>query len=128
LNEKTTEEGSSERHPLIAIIGPCASGKTTLTKSLQERGYNAREVNQEHSYVATMWRRLTDPDLLIYLNVSQEAASQRRRSEAQAAWWEAMEQRLQHALQHADLVIETDGLKEGEVLDRALAFLRNETR
>jgi len=90
---------------------------------LRRLGYNAREVNQEHSYVPSMWQQLTDPDLLIYLRVSQETASERRTSEAEAAWWTAMEQRLQHALHHADLLIDTDGLTEREVLEEALSFL-----
>jgi thymidylate kinase len=94
-----------------------------LVERLQQRGYNAREVNQEHSYVPTMWQRRTDPDLLIYLDVSQETASKRRRSEAGATWWKALNQRLQHAYRHADLLVETDDLTPGEVLNRVLSFL-----
>ena len=47
--------------PLIAIVGVCASGKSTLAKALRERGYNARQVLQEHSYVPYMWQRITRP-------------------------------------------------------------------
>lgn len=128
LSDRATRESNQENEPLIAVVGPCASGKSTLVKSLRQHGYNAREVNQEHSYVPTMWQRLTKPDLLIYLNVSQEAASARRSSEADAAWWDASNQRLQHALRHADLHIETDDLTPGEVLDRALSFLKRQAR
>ena len=128
MNERGTKENSRERQPLIAVVGPCASGKSTLVQSLERRGYNVREVNQEHSYVPTMWQRFTEPDLLVYLDVSQEAASQRRRSEGEAAWWDAMEQRLRHALEHADLLIETDDLTEREVLESVLSFLERRTR
>lgn len=96
-------------------------------KALQERGYDAREVIQEHSYVPTMWQRITQPDLLIYLDVSQEIAGQRRASESSVAWWDKLKQRLQHARQHADLFIETDNLCSQEVLSRALAFLQHQT-
>jgi hypothetical protein len=109
---------------LIAVVGPCASGKSALVSALRERGYNAREVCQEHSCVPTMWQRITRPDLLVYLDVSQTVAGQRRSAESQVAWWDKLTQRLQHARQHADLWIQTDDLSAGEVLTTALAFLR----
>jgi deoxyadenosine/deoxycytidine kinase len=123
VNERGTKQNNRESQPLIAVVGPCASGKTTLVENLKRRGYHVREVNQEHSYVPAMWQRFTQPDLLIYLDVSQEAASERRRAEAEAGWWEAMEQRLEHARAHADLLIETDDLNENEVLESVLSFL-----
>ncbi|MGD2105122.1 MAG: hypothetical protein PVJ55_08440 [Anaerolineae bacterium] len=92
-------------------------------EGLRRRGYNAGEVSQEHSYVPAMWQRLADPDLLIYLDVSQRVASERRSGEARAGWWEALDQRLEHAAQHAHLRIETDGLTPAQVLERALSFL-----
>ena len=97
-----------------------------LVERLQERGYNAREVNQEHSYVPNMWQRITQPDLLIYLDVSQEAASERRRAEGSAMWWEELNRRLRHAFRHADLLIQTDDLTPGEVLNAAVAFLEHQ--
>jgi len=115
-----------ETGPLVAVVGPCASGKSTLVERLEQAGYNAREVNQEHSYVPSMWQRFTNPDLLIYLDVSQEVASRRRRSEAEAAWWGAMRERLRHAMEHADLRIDTDGLTSEEVVAEAVAFLDDE--
>ena len=120
------KENGPERSVLIAVVGPCASGKSTLVEGLKQQGYTAREVNQEHSYVPTMWQRFTKPDLLIYLDVSQKAASERRSSEAEADWWDAMNERLDHALQHADLTIKTDDLTPEEVLRRALSFLEQQ--
>jgi deoxyadenosine/deoxycytidine kinase len=125
LNDRSTRESNREERPLIAVVGPCASGKSTLVKALQERGYDAHEVTQEHSYVPTMWQRITQPDLLIYLDVSQKVASQRRASESHVAWWSKSEQRLQHARQHADLCIQTDNLCSQQVLSQALAFLQH---
>lgn len=90
---------------------------------MRDAGYNAREVNQEHSYVPTMWQQITKPDVLIYLHVSQEIAGRRRQSEAEAAWWDAMQERLRHARRHADLRIDTDGLSPQEVFDTAKCFL-----
>ena len=117
------KQAKRERHPLIAVVGPCAAGKSLLVQALQARGYNAREVVQEHSYVPTMWQRITQPDILIYLDVSWAIARQRRSSDAGAEWWDELGKRLRHARQHADLYVQTDELTPQEVLDRVLAFL-----
>lgn len=127
MNERFARESKREERPLIAVVGPCASGKSTLVEALQERGYDAREVTQEHSSVPTMWQRFSQPDLLIYLDVSQEVAGQRRACESDVAWWDKLNQRLQHARQHADLFIQTDELCLQEVLNRALGFLQHRT-
>jgi chloramphenicol 3-O-phosphotransferase len=71
-----------------------------------------------------MWQQITRPHLLIYLDVSQEVAGQRRAAEAGAAWWQELQQRLRHAREHADLRIDTDQLSPEEVIDRAVAFLQ----
>ncbi len=115
-----------EKRPLIAIVGPCRSGKSLLVRELRERGYNAREVAQEHSYVPTMWQRITQPDLLIYLDVSWQVARRRRPTDAGADWWAELARRLRHARQHADLYVHTDELSPREVLERVLAFLSGE--
>jgi adenylate kinase family enzyme len=107
-----------EQRPLIAIVGPCAAGKSTLAAHLRALGYNAREVVQEHSYVPTMWQRITNPDYLIYLDVSWEVARQRRPTDAGPKRWAEQHHRLRHARQHADLYIPTDGLTPDEVLER----------
>jgi hypothetical protein len=111
--------------PLIAVVGPCASGKSRLVQALRERGYNAREVLQEHSYVPAMWQRITQPDVLIYLDVSEAVARRRRSSNAPEGWWDTLAQRLGHARRHADLYIHTDELTAYKVAERASAFLRD---
>jgi len=116
-----------EKHPLIAIVGPCTAGKSLLAHALRERGYNAREVVQEHSYVPAMWQRFTQPDLLIYLDVSWEVARRRRSTDAGADWWAELAHRLRHARQHAQLYISTDELSPQQVLEKVLAFLRSTT-
>ena len=108
----------------IGIVGPCSAGKSTLVQGLKQRGYpNARPISQEHSYVPYMWQRITNPDVLIYLDVTYENAQKRR-------WlnWtldEYIEQlrRLQHARQHARLYVDTNPLSVGEVLEEVLRFL-----
>lgn len=111
------------RAPRVAVVGPCTSGKTTLVHALREAGYDARQPAQEHSYVPDMWQRLTQPDVLIYLDVTYEAARQRR----EIAWGperlEAEAGRLAHARTHCDLYVQTAGLTIEQVRERALAFL-----
>lgn len=119
-----SKELSNERRR-IAVVGPCASGKSTLVRGLRAAGYDAREVAQEHSYVETLWRRVRRPDLLLYLDVSPGVAAQRRTSEISGTWWRELKRRLRHARQHADLCVKTDDLSAEEVLGRALSFLED---
>ena len=111
--------------PLIAVVGPCASGKSLLAEKLRLAGHNAREVLQEHSYVITMWEQFTDPDLLIYLDVSWHIARQRRSIDAGPNWWGELSRRLRHAREHSDLYIHTDTIGPDEVFIKAVSFLRN---
>lgn len=107
----------------VGIVGPCASGKTTLTMGLKQLGFEARPIAQEHSYVPTMWQRLTNPDVLIFLEVSYQNTIQRRH--LNWTYDEYAEQlfRLRHAYANADLNINTDQFSIGQVLDQALTFL-----
>jgi hypothetical protein len=70
-----------------------------------------------------MWQRLTDPDVLIFLDVSFELTRQRRKLDWTLKEYQEQHRRLAHARQHADLVLDTDGLMIEEVLERVLAFL-----
>jgi deoxyadenosine/deoxycytidine kinase len=110
--------------PLIAVVGVCASGKSTLVRGLQARGWNARHVVQEHSYVPDMWQRITQPDLLICLDASLEIIRQRRRDPEMPAWLIDEERhRLRHAREFCALYVQTDMLTPDQVLGRALEFL-----
>ncbi len=113
------------RRPLVAVVGPCAAGKSTLVERLRARGWNVREVAQEHSGVPDMWQRLTRPDLLICLEVSLEQARRRGHlAPTDHAWWTAQHERLAHAREHAHLVLQTDDLTPDEVAEHALALLK----
>ena len=111
----------------IAVVGACASGKTTLVNGLRERGYDARQVVQEHSYVPAMWQRITNPDVLVYLDVSLDAITLRREVTFGERYLEVQRRRLAHAIEHADLVIDTDDLMPAEILERVISFLRETT-
>jgi hypothetical protein len=70
-----------------------------------------------------MWKRITNPDVLIYLHASFEVCTQRRRLDWNQADFAEQQVRLAHARQHADLIIATDALSPAEVLARATLFL-----
>jgi deoxyadenosine/deoxycytidine kinase len=109
--------------PLIGVVGPCAAGKSTLISGLRAYGYQAKHIAQEHSYVPAMWQKLTNPDILIFLEVSYPQTVARRQLNWTIYEYETQLNRLRHARQYADLVIQTDDLSVQQVLERALAFL-----
>lgn len=109
--------------PLIGVVGPCGSGKSTLIEGLEKHGYPCRHIAQEHSHVKHMWRVIAKPDILIYLHCSFENSTTRRNLNWKPADYEEQLRRLAHAREHADLIIDTDLLDIGGVLARALEFL-----
>lgn len=111
---------------LVGIVGPCASGKTTLVDGLTAAGYSARHIAQEHSYVKDMWRRVTDPSLLIYLHASYSTTLKRRRLNWSKNEYQVQLDRLKDARKHADLVIETDDKTIQDIYNLVRDFL--ETR
>lgn len=109
--------------PLIGVVGPCGSGKSTLIAGLEQAGYTCRHIAQEHSYVQTMWQVITRPDILIYLGVSFPVSSARRRLNWLKKDHEEQLRRLAHAQDHAHLIIDTDDLTPEQVLQKVLDFL-----
>jgi cytidylate kinase len=110
--------------PLIGVVGPCGSGKSTLIAGLEEHGYRCRHIAQEHSYVKYMWRVITKPDILIYLKSSFEVSTSRRRLNWLRSDYDEQLDRLTHALEHAHLVVDTTSLNADEVLARVLDYLK----
>jgi adenylate kinase family enzyme len=109
--------------PLIGIVGPCGAGKTTLEKGLKEKGYHARAISQEHSYVKDMWQRITKPNILIFLQASHTIGGMRRKLDWTDVEWEEQQRRLSHARSHADFYLDTNALRIEQVLEQAVAFL-----
>jgi len=112
---------------IIGVVGPCGAGKSSLVAGLHAQGYTVRHIAQEHSYVPDMWKRLTDPDILIYLDVSYENTVIRRRLDWTVAEYDEQLRRLRHARQHASLVLDTNPLTVVQVLDQAVLFIKTFT-
>ncbi|MEA5078339.1 MAG: hypothetical protein VB013_07180 [Anaerolineaceae bacterium] len=115
---------SPENHPpLIGLVGVCASGKSTVIAELRTYDLNCRHIAQEHSYVPNMWQRLTNPDILVFLEVSYANTLARRKLNWTIAEYEEQLFRLRHAREHADLVIDTNPLSPKEIALQILKFI-----
>lgn len=110
---------------LIGVVGPCKSGKSTLIRGLEAEGYQARQIAQEHSFAPSMWQRITNPDVLIYLH------SEHKSTVARGLNWtlrdyEDQQPRLAHARKHADLELSTDIDPPEKVLSTVLEYLKQQ--
>jgi predicted ATPase len=114
-------DGSSG--PRVTIVGPCAAGKTTLVTRLQARGYDAHAVAQEHSGVPYLWQ-LSEPDLLVFLDVDLAATTARRQREWPTALHDTQQARLAHARAHADLYLDSSPLTPDAVAERVAGFIQ----
>lgn len=112
-----------QRQANIAIVGPCAAGKTTLVDGLRAAGLNARQISQEHSYVPQMWQRISPPDLLIFLDASYAVCQSRRMQNWIPADHAEQQHRLRHARQHCDHYVDSDDLSPDQVLEHVLQLL-----
>src|SRR4030066_1194398 len=93
---------------LSGVVGLWGAGKSSLVAGLKAEGFLVRHIAQEHSYVPDMWRRLTNPDILIYLDVSYENTVLRRKLDWTFEEYSDQLHRLRHARQYADLYIDTN--------------------
>jgi deoxyadenosine/deoxycytidine kinase len=105
----------SKSNLVIGVVGVCGSGKTELVQRLRARGFQARHIAQEHSYTPDMWQRISNPDILVYLDVSYHETLERKRFDWSERDYQEQCQRVQHAQQHADLIINTDDLTPDDV-------------
>lgn len=113
------------KRPLIGVVGPCGSGKSTLIAGLEQHGYTCRHIAQEHSHVQAMWQIVSKPDILIYLQASFETSTARRKLDWQQKDYNEQLRRLAHAREHAQILLQTDDLSPNEVLNQALDYLHN---
>lgn len=116
MNSNQSGESGFMTTKVVGIVGPCGAGKSTLVKGLQILGIRAKHIAQEHSYVPDMWKRLTSPDILIYLDVSYESTIQRLNLNWTKREYDKQLLRLTHAKEYSDIYIQTDLLSIEQVL------------
>ncbi len=110
--------------PKIGIVGPCTAGKSTLIKRLSgQYPVILRHIAQEHSFVQNMWQRISQPNWLVFLDVSYPISMQRKKLDWTRAEYEEQQRRLQHARQHADFYLMTDDLTPEEVVEKVAVFI-----
>lgn len=113
-----------DRSPRLVLVGPCASGKSTLAAALAADGYDVRVCAQEHSEVPHLWA-LLEPDVVIYLAVDLDGVRRRRGNPAwPAAIYHQQQRRLLSALGGCTIYIDTSTRTAAEVLAVARAALR----
>lgn len=106
----------------VVVVGPCASGKTTLVSSLRAMGIDAHNVAQEHSGIKRLWNK-KQPEVLIMLDANMPAIKKRR----EVYWGEErlaiQRERLRDARANAQLYIQTDRLSQKQVINVVLAYI-----
>jgi len=107
----------------VVLVGICGSGKSTLARELIRLGHEVKECRQEHSGVPYMWRVLSCPDVLIFLDASEEEVIRRGRHFYTSGIVEEQRKRLAHARAHCDLYVWTDGQSPAQVLQQVTEFL-----
>src|SRR5215211_408150 len=101
-------ENNRQHTPHVVIVGPCASGKSTLASGLKDIGFDAAVCSQEHSEISTLWRH-SEPDVLIALDVDLSTIRARRGDDWPESIYRVQIERLAAARDAADIVI--DGSK-----------------
>ena len=120
------EDDKADRRRIV-VVGPCASGKSTLKTALRQLGYDAHVCGQEHSAVADLWQR-AGPDVLIALEIDLPTLRWRRGNSWPAALYAAQRRRLAPAFAVADLVLDSGDLSREMVVARVDDWLKRSAR
>ncbi len=115
----------SRRDWKIVVVGPCASGKTTLVRGLRRLGYDASVCGQEHSEIPSLWRH-TEPDVVIALEVDLATIRHRRGADWPENIYRLQQRRLADARAAAALILDTSLLNPDATLEAVERRLRED--
>lgn len=121
-----SEKGLTDARRIV-VVGPCASGKTTLMNHLRDLGFDAKVCGQEHSAIQHLWKRL-QPDLLVALDVDLGTLRERRHPAWSERLYQTQQQRLQSAFRSADLSIDSTSASAERVVETVLHWLEEHPR
>ncbi|HEU0113371.1 MAG TPA: hypothetical protein VFQ80_01770 [Thermomicrobiales bacterium] len=119
----TAGPAPTRRSPRIVVVGPCASGKSTLARGLRSLGFDAEVCGQEHSDIASLWRH-TAPDVVIALTVDLATIRARRGDDWPEWLYRLQNDRLREARSAAGIRLDTSRLDAGATLAAAVSQLR----
>lgn len=117
-----TSSDTGHPTPRVVIVGPCASGKSTLAKGLKSLGYSASICAQEHSEIPHLWNH-TSPDMVIALQVDLATTRSRRGDHWPDTIFNEQQRRLQPAMDVAAVVIDTSKHGENATFAKALVAI-----
>jgi deoxyadenosine/deoxycytidine kinase len=118
-------KATANHRPLrVVVVGPCASGKSTLADRLRSHGYDAYVCAQEHSEISTLWRHL-GPDAVIALDVDLATVRRRRGADWPETIFREQLRRLAEARSAAHVTIDTASLDPDATEVVALRVLAN---
>jgi len=123
LTGPADEQGAPHAPLRVGVIGVCGSGKSTLVAGLKALGYEARQIDQEHSYVPDLWCRFSRPYVLVYLEASDATVEARIGPLIHSSILPAQRQRLAQARSRAHVRVDTDGKSASEVLREVVAAI-----
>ena len=106
----------------VVVVGPCASGKSTLAERLSAVGFDAYVCAQEHSEIPTLWRHL-GPDIVIGLDVDLATIRDRRGDDWPDTIYQQQRRRLGLAWDAAEIIIDTSTTSADETFARAVDAL-----
>lgn len=127
MSDRAGQPENVPGRPLVVIVGPCASGKSTLAKNLEMHGVHVHVVGQEHSAVKRLWQQ-RQPDFVVALDVDLETLRQRRGATWPEAIYRSQHERLANAYSAASIYIDTSHIAEEDVLSMVLERLDEEKR
>ena len=70
-----------------------------------------------------MWQRISQPNWLVFLDVSYPVSMQRKKLDWTVEEYQEQQRRLAHARQHADFYLMTDDLTPEQVAEKVAEFL-----
>jgi len=109
----------------VGVVGTCGTGKSELVTRLINHGFDAHHIAQEHSFNPQMWQIVTNPDILVYLQVSYAETLRRKNFDFSLEEYNEQLHRLRYAETHADIKIDTDMLTPEDVFEILISELKD---